>query len=64
MTNDTVGRINQLLAEMGSTFRTEDGVTLVKHLGGLVFLRKIFDSPDECLRFVKAINARFIAKNY
>lgn len=48
-----IDRINTLLAEMGSTFRTDDGVTLIKHLGGLTFLRRSFDSPAECLRFVE-----------
>lgn len=48
-----VDEINRLLSEMGSLFRTDDGAVLVLHCGGLRFLVRRFDAPEECLAYVK-----------
>jgi len=48
-----VERINRLLAEMGSLFHTDDGVKLVRHCGGLRFLVRRFDTPEDCLAYVQ-----------
>jgi len=53
-----VKEINCLLEEMGSQFHTDDGVKLVRHCGGLQFLVKRFDTPEECLAFVKNAKAK------
>ncbi len=50
-----VERINRLLAEMGSLFRTEDGMKLVRHCGGLRFLVKRFDTQEACLAYVQKV---------
>lgn len=48
-----VEEINRLLAERGSLFHTDDGLLLVRHCGGLRFLCRRFDTPEECLAYVK-----------
>jgi len=52
-----VDEINAALQAAGSKFRTEDGLNLVMFLragrDGIVFLRRSFDSPKQCLAFVR-----------
>lgn len=50
-----IEQINRLLADMGSLFRTEDGVRLIRHCGGLRFLVKQFDTPEACLAYVQEV---------
>lgn len=47
-----IEKINSMLKEIGSDFRTEDGLTIVMHTGGMNFLKKTFNSIDECYSFV------------
>lgn len=47
-----VSEINAMCKKMNSVFRTEDGLTLIGHVGGLVFLKREFDSAQDCYRFV------------
>lgn len=35
-----INQINEKLKAMGSNFRTEDGTTLVMHVGNLIFLKR------------------------
>ncbi|MCC8157276.1 MAG: hypothetical protein LIO54_08375 [Oscillospiraceae bacterium] len=46
-------QINEILKRIGSRYSTDDGKTLVSHIGGLVFLRRSFESEAECLAFVQ-----------
>lgn len=48
-----VERINRMLREAGSKFRTEDGLTLVMYIGHLTFLRRTFATQEGCLEFVE-----------
>lgn len=47
-----IEQINQALEQMGSQFRTDDGYTLVMHIGHLTFLKRTFETQEECLTFV------------
>lgn len=50
-------RINSILENMKSNFRTNDGgYTLIMYIGGLTFLKKSFQNPNECLKYVKGVN--------
>ena len=47
-----VEKINAICEEIGSMFRTDDGLTLCAYIGNLTFLRRSFDSREECYNFV------------
>ncbi len=47
-----VDKINKILEEKGSKFRTEDGFTICMYIGHLTFLKRSFKSQEECLQFV------------
>lgn len=47
-----IEKINEMCEEMQSVFRTDDGLTLCGYFGHLTFLRRSFDSIDECYDFV------------
>lgn len=53
-------QINEILRRIGSRYSTEDGKTLVSYIGGLVFLRRSFDSKEECLAFVQRAERSFV----
>jgi hypothetical protein len=48
-----VDKINQVLESMGSKFRTDDGYTIVMYIGHLTFLRKTFNTQEECFAYVR-----------
>lgn len=52
-----VDEINKMLQDVGSKFRTEDGTSIVMFVrvgrDSIVFLRRCFDNPMQCLEFVK-----------
>lgn len=50
-----ITEINRLLAEIDSLFHTDDGMLLIRHCGGLRFLSRRFDTPEECLTFVRKV---------
>ncbi len=45
---------NKILRDMGSNFRTIDGVSICMYSGHLMFLKKTFGSSDELLAFVRS----------
>ena len=51
-----IEKINAICEEIGSMFRTEDGLTLCAFIGAkggeIKFLRRTFNSPEECYNFV------------
>ena len=51
-----IEKINAICEEIGSMFRTDDGLTLCAFIGAkfgeIEFLRRTFDSPEECYNFV------------
>jgi len=47
--------INKMLEEIGSKYRTTDGKTISTYLGNLKFLKRTFDSIDDCYNFVKHV---------
>lgn len=46
-------QINEILEKIGSNFRTDDGLTIIAHIGNLTFLRRMFESERDCLAFVR-----------
>lgn len=52
-----VETINGVLKSIGSKFSTEDGYTLCMYIGHLTFLKKTFETQEECLEFVVNIAA-------
>ena len=53
-----IAAINRRLEEVGSVFRTDDGLTIVGYFGQLAFLRKSFDSVDALEATVKNLKPR------
>lgn len=51
---EMIEKINKILEEMGSKFRTEDGLTICMYAGHLMFLKRTFKSAEELLTFVKS----------
>lgn len=49
-----IEEVNKILRDIGSNFRTNDGVSICMYSGHLMFLKKTFESPDELLAFVKS----------
>ena len=53
-----IDKINKICEEIGSMFRTEDGLTLCAFIGAkggeIKFLKRAFDSPEDCYNFVLA----------
>lgn len=53
-----IEKINAICEEIGSMFRTEDGLTLCAFIGAkggeIKFLRRTFDSSEDCYNFVLA----------
>jgi hypothetical protein len=47
-----IKKINKKLEEKGSKFRTEDGFTICMYIGHLTFLKRNFETQEECLQFV------------
>lgn len=47
-----IDKINQALENMGNKFRTNDGYTIIMYIGKLTFLRKTFDTQEECFAYV------------
>lgn len=50
-----VKEINEKLEKIGSKFRTEDGKTLAMYIGHLTFLKREFDTEEECEQFVNGV---------
>lgn len=48
-----IEKINAILEAKGSKFRTEDGLTIVMYIGHLTFIKRTFDSIEECFNFVR-----------
>lgn len=48
-----IEKINKILEDMGSKFRTDDGLTICMYVGHLVFLKRTFDSQEDLLAFVQ-----------
>lgn len=46
------GTINEILKSIGSKFSTEDGYTICMYIGHLTFLKRTFETQEECLDFV------------
>jgi hypothetical protein len=47
-----IEKINEMLKEIGSDFRTEDGKTLIMHTGYKTFLTKTFKNINDMYNFV------------
>ncbi|MBU3173404.1 hypothetical protein [Clostridium estertheticum] len=47
-----IEKINNILKEIGSDYRTEDGGEIFIYTGGVYFLHKTFDSVDQYYNFV------------
>lgn len=58
-----IEEINKILEEMGSKFRTDDGLTICMYAGHLMFLKRTFDSQEELLSFVKSVSKQLIPSN-
>lgn len=50
---EMIEKINEILEKMGSKFRTDDGLTISMYIGHLTFLKRTFNSQEECFRFVE-----------
>lgn len=55
-----IEKINKILEEKESKFRTEDGYTICMYIGHLIFLKRTFETQEECLQFVSRIGSSFI----
>lgn len=53
-----IEKINQHLENIGSNFRTDDGITLVAYIGHMTFLRRTFRSVEECFNYVMNCKAK------
>lgn len=53
-----IEKINNILKEIGSNFRTNNGYTICAYVGHLTFLKKEFNDPDELYEFVKSVKNR------
>lgn len=57
-----IAKINAICEEIGSVFRTDDGLTLSAFIsakdGEIRFITRTFDSPQECYNFVLRAKAR------
>lgn len=47
-----INTINKKLEEIGSKFRTEDGLSVSMYIGDMTFLTKKFGTPQDTLDFV------------
>ncbi len=47
-----IEEINKILEDKGSKFRTKDGFTICMYIGHLTFLKRTFETQEECLQFV------------
>lgn len=47
-----VEKINNYLKKIGSKFSTDDGLTICMHVGNFIFLKRTFETQEECLQFV------------
>lgn len=54
-----IEKINAICKEIGSMFRTEDGLTLCTFIGAkggeIRFLRRTFDRQEDCYNFVLSV---------
>lgn len=46
-TSERIAEINRKLEQIGSVFRTDDGLTIVGYFGHLLFLRRTYKSIEE-----------------
>lgn len=46
-TSERIAEINRKLEQIGSVFRTDDGLTIVGYFGHLIFLRRTYKSIEE-----------------
>ena len=49
-----IEKINTMCKEMKSNFSTEDGLTLVAYIGNLTFLKRTFNTIEECFNYVES----------